>query len=132
MSKNAKAISNEAIISALLQHGTIKEAANAAGTTPRTIYDRMQTDRDFRGKYAEAKNGIVRKAIFSINEKLGAAINAVCDIMEDKTVNPAVRLQAAQTILNNAAKFSDRLFTDERRAAKEGTDPLDITTDLYL
>ena len=43
---NNKAISNEEIIAALLQHGTIKEAATAIGTTPRTIYDRMK-QRDF-------------------------------------------------------------------------------------
>ena len=44
---NTKAVSNEEIIAALLQHGTVKDAAAAAGTTPRTIYDRMN-DREFR------------------------------------------------------------------------------------
>ena len=71
---NTKAVSNEEIIAALLQHGTVREAAEAAGTTPRTIYDRMSNDREFRGQYAEAKNSLVRKAVFSINEKLGDAI----------------------------------------------------------
>ena len=77
-----KAISNEEIIAALLQSGTIKEAARAAGTTPRTIYDRMK-DREFRAEYMEAKNDIIRKAVFSINEKLGAAVDTVAEIMAD-------------------------------------------------
>lgn len=126
MTKNTKAVSNEEIIAALLQYGTIKEAAAAAGTTPRTVYDRMKNDRDFRGEYAEAKNSIVRKAVFSINEKLEQAIEAVCDIMNDPETNPAVRLQAAQTILNNAAKFNERLTKDESHARSESTNPMDI------
>lgn len=113
MGKNTKAVSNEEIIAALLQHGTIKEAAEAAGTAPRTIYDRMQ-DRDFRAAYMEAKNDLIRQAVFSINGKLSAAIDAVCEIMSDPEINPAVRLQAAQTILNNAGKFADRLTKDEQ------------------
>ena len=125
---NTKAISNEEIIAALLQHGTIKEAAAAAGTTPRTIYDRMN-DRDFRAEYMEAKNDIIRKAVFSINEKLSAAIDAVADIMTDKDNNPAIRLQAAQTILNNAGKFAERLTHDEYQSRNEGKSPFDFDFD---
>ena len=35
--QNTKTVSNEEIIAALLQHGTMKDAAAAAGTTPRTL-----------------------------------------------------------------------------------------------
>lgn len=129
--QNAKAVSNEEIIAALLQFGTIREAAEAAGTTPRTIYDRMKNDREFRGEYAEAKNSIIRKAVFSINEKLAQAIDAVSDIMNDPNTNAAVRLQAAQTIINNAAKFNERLTKDESHARSESTDPMDILGGFY-
>ena len=122
---NTTAISNEEIIAALLQHGTIKDAAAAAGTTPRTIYDRMN-DREFRAEYMEAKNDIIRKAVFTINEKLSAAIDAVAEIMTDKDNNPAVRLQAAQTILNNAGKFAERLTHDEYQSRNEGKSPFDF------
>ena len=122
MAKNTKAISNEEIIAALLQHGTIREAAEAAGTTPRTIYDRMK-DREFRADYMEAKNDIIRKAVYSINAKLSEAIDAVADIMNDADTNPAVRLQAAQTIINNAAKFAERLTKDERQSRLEAEPP---------
>ena len=122
---NTKAISNEEIIAAILQHGTIKDAAAAAGTTPRTIYDRMN-DREFRAEYMEAKNDIIRKAVFTINEKLSAAIDAVAEIMTDKDNNPAVRLQAAQTILNNAGKFAERLTHDEYQSRNEGKSPFDF------
>ena len=114
-----KAISNEQIITALLANGTIKAAAEAAGTTPRTVYERMR-DSDFRQEYAAAKNDIIRGAVFLVNQKLTEAVTTVAEIMNDKDVNPATRLQAAQTILNNAGKFAERLTTDERESLLTG------------
>lgn len=114
---------DEQIIAALLQHGTIKEAAQACDISPRTIYERMD-NREFRAQYMEAKNDIVRKAVYSINQKLSAAIDSVSEIMTDKDVNPAVRLQAAQVIINNAGKFADRLTADET-ASRETANPPD-------
>lgn len=111
MAKN-KAVSDEELIAALLQHGTIREAAAAAGTAPRTFYDRMK-DTDFRALYTEAKNDVLRKAVFAINDRLSEAVDTVTAIMSDPNNNPAIRLQAAQTIINNAAKFSERLVKDE-------------------
>lgn len=120
---NIKAVSDEEIIAALLEHGTVKAAAEAAGTTPRTVYDRM-SNREFRAAYAEAKNDIIRKAVFTINERLADAISIVSEIMNDVKNNPAIRLQAAQTIINNAGKFADRLTRDERESRNAGKDPL--------
>ena len=125
-----KALSNEEIIAALLQHGTVREAAKAAGTTARTIYDRMQSQ-DFTAEYSAAKNELLRKASLSVNDKLAAAIDEVAAIMTDPKVNAAVRLQAAQTIINSAAKFSERLDRCEkiyhgtyRQAAGRATDAI--------
>lgn len=125
MAKNTRAISDEEIIAALLQNGTVKAAAQAAGTTPRTIYDRMQ-EREFIAAYNSAKNDIIRQSVFSINGKLSEAINAVAEIMNDPKVNPATRLQAAQTILNNAGKFSERLAKDEKTARNSAQSALDF------
>lgn len=119
----ARKITNELIISALLQHGTIKEAAQAIGTTPRTIYGRM-SDPEFKADYQEAQNEIVRGAVYAINGKLSAAVDTVCAIMENEEVSAAIRLQAAQTIITNAAKFSERLTTDEYNARAMRKDPL--------
>lgn len=122
---NKKAVSDEQIIAALLQHGTIKDAAAAAGISTRAIYDRMQ-DREFSAAYMTAKNDIMRQAVFSMNEKLAAAVDAVADIMTDKKNNAAVRLQAAQTLLNNAGKYAETLEKAEKAAAHEARGPFDI------
>lgn len=121
--KNEKAVSDEEIIAALISNRTIKEAAAAVGIADRTIYDRMN-DRDFRSAYKWAKTDIIRQAVFSINEKLAAAVESVAEIMNDTNANPAVRLQAAQTIINNAAKFSARLTSEETANREEAKDPL--------
>ena len=122
MAKNTKAVSDEEIIAAILQHGTLKEAAQAVGITPRTIYDRME-NREFRSLYMSAKDDIIRGAVFSINQKLAQAIDTVAEIMQDKEVNPATRLQAAQTIIGNAGKFAERLTRDEYNSRTEGKSP---------
>lgn len=111
----AKDINNEKIIAALIQHGTVTEAAQAAGVSPRTVYDRMR-DKEFIADYMRAKSDIIRGAVFSINSKLSDAINCIADLMQDKDVAPAVRLQSAQTILNYAGKFISRLNMEEHEA----------------
>ena len=117
-----KTVSDEAIIAALMQASTVKEAAEAAGTTPRTIYTRMQ-ERDFQAAYMDAENDLIRRAVFTVNEKLSAAIDTVTEIMTDPEVNPNTRLQAAQMIINNAEKFADRLARDERQSVSTRKDP---------
>ena len=112
---NNTAISNEEVIAALLQHGTIKEAAEVLKITPRTIYDRMN-DAKFREEYNEMKNDILRSAANNVNGKLAEAINTVAEIMSDKEVNPAVRPQAAQAIFSNAEKFTSRLNEGEAKS----------------
>ncbi len=123
---NATAVSNEQIIAALLQSGTIREAAQAVNISPRAIYDRMKEDREFRGMYAQAKTDLMRQAVFSISGRLSEAITAVADIMNDPETNAAVRLQAAQTIINNATKFSKWLQEDESHARTEAAGPFDV------
>ena len=125
----AKKCTDEQIIAALLANGTITAAAAACGISPRSIFGRMD-NREFRALYMEAKNDILREATHAINGKLSEAINAVGEIMNDPNTNPAVRLQAAQTILANAEKFADRLSVDEKRSRETmyPPDPWDFGT----
>ena len=67
------------------------------------------TDQQFRAEYQAAKAAVMREAVNNLNSRIGAAISTIAGIMEDTEANPAIRLQAAQTILNTAAKFTERL-----------------------
>lgn len=123
-----KAVSNEQIIAAMLTSGTIAAAAESCGISPRTIYDRMK-DRDFRAEYGAAKNEIIRGAVYKLNQQLSAAADTVVEIMQNPENNSAVRLQAAQTILNNAGKLADRLNQQETAARKENETAVEALLD---
>ena len=111
----SKAITNEEIIAALLSRRTIKEAAAAVGLSERAVYDRMNGP-EFKLQYQEARADLVRAAVVSLQEHLQAAIDTVADIMADPENNPAVRLQAAQTIINTQSKYVAGLQAAEREA----------------
>lgn len=106
--ENHKSVSDEQIIACLLNCATIREAAAIVGLSERAIYNRMQ-DRNFQALYKAAKADLIRGAVADINARISEAINTIAEIMSDEDNNPAVRLQAAQTILNNAVKFTQRL-----------------------
>lgn len=110
--EKAQAVSDEQLIAALLNSRTLKTAAAAAGISERALYDRMNKG-EFQALYKAAKADLIRAAVFDMNNKLQEAIDTVAEIMTDQDNNPAIRLQAAQTILNNAAKFSQRLQAEE-------------------
>lgn len=117
---NMKAVSNEEIITALLQNGTVNDAAAAAGITPREIYSRMQ-DREFKAAYEAERNSIIRQAAISANRRLEDAIETVADIMNSPDVTPETRLQAARTIINNAGMLAERLEKAEKKAGTHGS-----------
>ena len=110
----SKAVSDEQITAALLANGTLKEAAAAVGISERALYDRINSG-DFQAVYKAAKADLMRGAVLRINRHVQAAIDTVARILQDDSNNAAVRLQAAQTILNNAGKFAQRLQADEDR-----------------
>lgn len=108
-----KTVSDEEIVSALLACSTVSEAAKKCGLATRTLYDRMKY-KSFQLLYNGAKADVLRKAVFLITGKLTEAVEVVTEILSDTSVNPAIRLQAAQTIINSAVKLTDKLQTDEQ------------------
>ena len=124
MAEYRKNISNESMINALIQFGTVREAAENLGCKARTIYHRMNNDLEFIEDFNAAKKDITRKAVASFNNKLSLAIDEIFNIMTDKSVNAAIRLQAAQTILNNAGKFADRLEKADTSMQKDDETPV--------
>lgn len=118
MAKGKQAVSDEQIIAALLANGTQRAAAAAVGVDERTIYNRMN-DGEFRALYKSAKADIIRAAVFNLNAQLQTAVDTIASVMTNEENNAAVRLQAAQTILNNAGKFAQRLEVSENIVANQ-------------
>lgn len=109
-------LSDEQIITALMNHDTVAAAAESLEITPRTVYERM-TKKDFQALYQGARADLIRESVMNINKKLNAAVNTIAEIMTNRENTAAVRLQAAAMILNNAAKFADRLQSEEHQAS---------------
>lgn len=112
MSKRAQAISDEEIIAALLSAGSVKAAATAAGIPVRTLYDRMNNT-EFQTLYRSARAEVLRAAVHNLNGHIQEAVNTIAEVMNNEEINAATRLQAAQTILNTAEKYSKRLQAEE-------------------
>lgn len=112
MSKRAQAVSNEEIIAALLSAGSVKAAATAAGIPVRTLYDRMN-NAEFQTLYRSARAEVLREAVRNLNGHIQEAVNTIAEVMNNEEINAATRLQAAQTILNTAEKYSKRLQAEE-------------------
>ena len=126
MSK-VRAVSNEEIIAAIMEHGTIKAAAESAGISQRAIYDRMNGDTEFIKAYRAAKGEILRAAVMSLNSKVSDAIETIAEIMQDRNEKASVRIQAAQTIINNASRFAERLTALELEEKHEANKIIDLS-----
>lgn len=114
-----KKVSNEDIIAALMQYGTVRDAAAAMGITPQTICRRMQ-DSEFVAAYKAERLNVIRRATISINGKLPDAIEPIAEIMNNPEVTPETRLQAAQTIIDNSGILAERLANAEKKAETPG------------
>jgi hypothetical protein len=112
MSKRA---SDEEIIAALIQGGSITGAADALGISARTIYERMRKPA-FQIIYNELRVDLLRESAAALQNRVGQAIETIAGIMESESASPAVRLQAAQMLLQNAMKFGERTLTAEQEA----------------
>jgi DNA-binding MurR/RpiR family transcriptional regulator len=95
--KQAKAIT------ALLNHRTVGEAAEAVGVGQSTLFRWMQ-DRNFQGAYRDAKHRIVQHSISRLQKISGEAVEALREIMTDGQKPPNARVACAKAILDMSIK----------------------------
>lgn len=126
--RNETAVSDEQIIAALISNNSIQAAAEACGISSRAIYDRMGY-RDFKAMYSAARADIIREAVMSMNSRLTEATETIFNIMNDTGNPPATRLAAARVMLDNAAKFMDRLALADAMAGNYQNSPYNFDPD---
>ncbi len=93
----------EAALVALLQKGSIKEAAESSNLSEVTLW-RYLRDKTFVERYREARMKLVDAAIAKLQSAADAAVNTLREIAEDKNAAPTARIAAARTILSQAVK----------------------------
>ncbi len=91
------------LILALLQHGTIREAAHACRVSEATVFRWLKNDL-FLTSYREARRQAVSQAIAALQQNAVEAVTTLQQIVRDESVVPGARLTAARTILDLALK----------------------------
>jgi len=90
-------------IAALIETGTIKEAAEVAGIGQTTIFRWLQ-DSQFRRAYKEARGRLVELAISQVQKVCGEAVLVLQSIMNDKKLPASARVSASRAVLDFAMK----------------------------
>lgn len=109
---------DERIISALLSNSTNKEAAAACGLSEKQLYRRMDSP-TFKVKLAEARARLVDIAVTALEGRMAQAVDTMTEIMGDKEAPPQTRLNAADAVIRNSLKLSERGEVLDRLAAIE-------------
>jgi transposase-like protein len=93
----------EEAIAALLTQRSIDEAAKAIGVSSNTLYRWMEVP-EFQAAYRKARFTAVQQAIARLQQATGAAAITLLKLMTDVNAPAAVRLRAAECVLERSMK----------------------------
>lgn len=119
-----KRLTDEVIISGLIEAGSIKAAADRLGCTVKTLYERMKKT-GFKELYAQAKAELLKTATAKLQGNLAGAIDTLAAIMKDEETAKQTRANCAVAILQYAAKFTETTDIIERLEALEDARGID-------
>ena len=106
----------EEAIAALLTHPTVDAAARAIDVVPTTLM-RWMKDPEFDSAYRAARRAAVGQSGARIQQGTGLAVSVLLNVMVDSATPASVRVRAADSVLNHAAKAIE-LEDIEARVAK--------------
>lgn len=119
-------LNDEKILAALMAHGSVRAAAEAAKVSESVIYDRLR-DREFMRLYDRARDDLLRGCVNRLADRTVEAVDVIAGIMTDGDVNPAIRVQAARQILEYSGRMADRMH--ERETVIRTEDPPETPLD---
>jgi len=106
-------VSDEQIISAIMTHVSNKKAAAALGISERQFYNRTSSPA-FKKKLTRARERVMDNAVALLTGRLNEAVGTMVIIMRNEEAPPQTRLNAADAILRNSLKLSERADILER------------------
>lgn len=114
----------------LLSGKTVREAAEAAGASERTVYRWLQTP-GFQDAYRLRRRSRFLQGLGALQNLAGRAAGALDEILLDTEASPASRVTAARSILQYACQsleiddFHSRLAELERAKEEAGDSNVD-------
>lgn len=111
-------ISDERIIAALLSCPTLEATAEQCGLSIRQLYERRQSEAFVR-KLREAQDEALATTTRFLQKATGSAAATLLEIAESKVKPAQVRVAAARTILEQAAKYTETVDVQTRLEALE-------------
>ena len=107
MAKNE--LKKRAALEALSDSSTLTEAAEKAGISRRTLYAYIREDLDFSKAYKSLHEQSILSVYDTAVEQRNHASEVLKSIMDDETQSGAIRLKAAQTIIDKADKLEAKV-----------------------
>lgn len=101
-------ISNERIIAALLENPTARAAAKSLGISEVTVYRRL-ADPGFKKAYDTRRRQLVEVICGALQNRMGEAVEALSEIINDNRASKMARAKAAETILQYGIKTLETL-----------------------
>jgi hypothetical protein len=108
----------EEAIAALLTHRNIEEAAGAAGIGARTLLRWLKLP-EFQNAYRQARREVYGQAVARLQQGTSAAAATLLKVMIDPSTPASVRVRAADSVFNHAAKAIEIEDIEARVAALE-------------
>lgn len=98
----AKDLNKAKALDALLTENTFTAAAEKAGISRRTLFEYMRKDLDFARAYRQQRQMIALERSEQAARERAEALQAIRDLMADTECPAAVRLRAAERLLDYA------------------------------
>jgi hypothetical protein len=108
----------EEAIAALLSQRNVEEAARVAGVGARTLIRWLKLP-EFQKAYREARREAFGQAVARLQQGTAAAATTLMKIMIDPSAPASVRVRAADSVFNHAAKAIEIEDIEARVAALE-------------
>lgn len=123
----SKDLNREKALAALLECNTLTEAAERAGIARRTLYGYMRNDAEFAKAYKAAQERLQLEQVERITATRDKALETIVSIMENKTQPAAIRLKAAQSILEATEAAEKRAETIANINVSANSDPFSFS-----
>lgn len=94
---------HDKLLAALLQSGTIQQAAQSAGISEATAL-RYLKEETFAAAYREARREVVNHAVVTLQGACGEAVQTLRDVATDGSAPASSRVSAARAILDTSLR----------------------------